>query len=163
MYSFIFTIGNICFHHEIRSPFFISTLLLKPNEKFTLCGVDYRIDFSEHVVAQRMDRVYKKIGTCENLMTRILFLLTQIEDYVVNEIRIGETFAIFDEVLKISFAVGVSIDTITIITVFDEAERDKGRSLKLFKGEKVLMIDSEMVSFYTFDKEKKRNIPDTTI
>lgn len=143
--------------------FFVSTLLLRPNEKFTLCGVDYKINFSDHVVTQRMDRIYKKIGTSQNLLTRILFLLTQIEDFVVNEIRIGETFAIFDEVLKISFAVGVSIDTITIITVFDEAEREKGRTLKLFKGEKVLMIDAEMVSFYTFDKEMKRFIPDTTI
>lgn len=143
--------------------FFVSTLLLRPNEKFTLCGIDYKINFSDHVITQRMDRIYKKIGTSQNLLTRILFLLTQIEDYVVNEIRIGETFAIFDEVLKISFAVGVSTDTITIITVFDEAEREKGRTLKLFKGEKVLMIDAEMVSFYTFDKEMKRLIPDTTI
>lgn len=143
--------------------FNISTLMLKPNEKFILGGYEYKIDFSDHVLMQRMDRIYKKIGTCSNLLTRILFLLTQVEDFVVNEVKIGQKFAIFDEVLKISFSVGVSVDTITIVTVFDESEREKGRTLKLYKNQKVLVIDAEMVSFYTFDGEKKRIIPDTTI
>lgn len=130
-------------------------LELKPNEKLELCEEYYIIDNSYHSI-ERMSRISLIIGNVKNLNKRICYLLKEIEDFIVNEVRIGENIAIFDEVLQISFAINVDINVITIITVFDESQKNNGRTLKLYPNEKVVIIDATEISFYTFVKDQGR-------
>lgn len=138
----------------------IQILEKMPNETMILCGYPYVVEYSNHVLLQRMDRIYKTIGNVSNLLNRVCFLLFEIEDLLINSIKVDEYVVIFDKVLDIAFVIKVEVNKITIVTVYDEKNKTGKDSFRLSKGEKVVEIYKDEILFFIFDGYQKRKIPD---
>lgn len=113
------------------------------------------IEFSFHSII-RMARVYKVLGTTQEVHKRILFLLEQVPQFLLEEVKVGEIIAVFDWFLHISFVLEIRANKIEVVTLFDEGNHHLGKSLRMFPNEKFVEFSANDIVFGVFTKFEDR-------
>lgn len=113
------------------------------------------IEFSFHSI-MRMSRIYKVLGTTQEVHKRILFLLEQVPQFLLEEVKVGETIAVFDWFTHVSFALEIRTNKIEVVTLFDEGNHHLGKSLKMFSGQKFVEFSANDIVFGVFTKSEDR-------
>lgn len=117
------------------------------------------INFSMHSII-RVSRVLDRIGNIPDIQRRIIFLLEQIPRFLLEEVKVGETIAVFDWFTHSSFVLNMDNEKINVITLFDEANHAYGKSLKMFEGEKFVEFSANDIVYGVFTKYENRTICD---
>lgn len=130
--------------------------VVPPNSRIKLLDKSYIIDYSIHSIF-RNGRVSSVIGSINNLMSRLFYLLKEVESYVSNEIEDSESFVLYDKVLEINFVIKKDGNKIVLVTIVDTINKNLSQTgIKLFEGEKVIVIDSVSIDYFIFSKTEYR-------
>lgn len=134
-------------------------LNLKYQEEGEIFEESMQLEFSTHATI-RMNRVYEQIGTIQDFQKRIIFLLEQVPQFLLEEVKVGEKIAVFDWFTHTSFSIAINFDRIKVLTVFSEKQHHLGKSLKMYEGEKFIEFSANDITFGVFTKLEQRTICD---
>lgn len=122
-----------------------------------LDSIEFYLNIPVHAKQRLEERIYAETDIEFDIRKRleVIFANDEIADFVLNEIKIGESFAIFDFVYNVSMVLAIHTEDIDVKTIFYESF---GKSLKLFEGQKIIEIHGDAVDFKQFIKRKKIKI-----
>ncbi|MFW6047011.1 MAG: hypothetical protein ACOCP4_04410 [Candidatus Woesearchaeota archaeon] len=123
-----------------------------------LSGDIMEVNFPKHFSKRVEERV--ELGIVEDIdasevKERLVLILEipAVADFVMLDIKVGDSFAICDYEYEMSFALRVHNKEIDVLTVFNESN---GASLKLFEGERIIeKYKNDMIIFAAFLDKKK--------
>lgn len=134
----------------------VQGIVVPPNSRIKLQDKSYIIDYSQHAIF-RNARVANVIGNINNVMSRLFYLLKEIESYISTEIEVNERFVLYDKVLEINFILNKEENKIILVTIVDVIDKNISRTgVKLFEGQKVFIVDNTSVDYFIFQKTNLR-------
>lgn len=135
--------------------------VVPPNSRIKLQDKSYIIDYSQHAIF-RNARVANVIGNINNVMSRLFYLLKEVESYVSTEIAEDERFVLYDKVLEINFVLNKLENKIFLLTIADAINKNISQTgIKLFEGQKVIIVDDTSIDYFVFHKTNFRKTIDT--
>lgn len=134
----------------------VNGLFVPPNSRLKLEDKNYIIEYSEHSIF-RNARISNVIGNINNVMSRLFYLLKEVENYIISEIETNESFVLHDKVLEINFVLKKEENKIILVTLVDVINKNfSSIGIKLFEGEKVISIDNTTIDYFIFQKSEFR-------
>ena len=107
--------------------------------KVKMGSYDIEVDYGLHVIDRLCSRFFGMDAAYLDYVFECLFADTDVADFLINEVRIGEDVVVIDEDSGISLAVNVGIDSMYVKTIYNAYEG----SLLIGEMQKVLRYARE--------------------